>query len=241
MPQHTWKGTWRGKSPDGLSHKRAREVVRPTGGIVRGKFPSRKNGRMIHYEGLLELDAIYLFETSPRITRYTEQPETVRYPDGGRLRRYTPDFELTLDSGTTILIEVKPRRNAEEADTLHKLNCVADYFSRHHRQFCVLTDDQIRMEPRQANMRWIYHQSPRVYGSRLKARIALKRLAVDFPMPISVASSLLATYDLDPYSLLLSGLLTCDLCNPVSLDTQLYTNLENGCHDWFFISDRYGF
>lgn len=240
MTQHTWKGAWRGKSPDGLPHQRARDVVRPTGGIVRGKFPSRKNGRMVHHEGLLELDAIYLFETSPRVARYTEQPETVHYPDGARLRRYTPDFELTLDSGDSVLIEVKPRRNAEAADTQHKLNCVADHFSRHHRQFCVLTDDQIRIEPRLTNLRWIYHQAPRVHGSRMKANMALRRLVADFPMSISEASARLAAYDLEPYSLLLAGLLTCDLGCPLRLDTLLHTNLEND-HDWFFISDRYGF
>jgi hypothetical protein len=36
---------------------------------MRGKFPSRKNGRMVHHEGLLELDAIYLFEASPLIAK----------------------------------------------------------------------------------------------------------------------------------------------------------------------------
>jgi len=32
-------------------------------------------------EGLLELDAIYHFENSPLIAAYTEQPETVQYPE----------------------------------------------------------------------------------------------------------------------------------------------------------------
>lgn len=74
MPIHRWQGRWNGRDPVGDSHQRARKVISPSGGIVRGKFPSRKNGRMIHHEGLLELDAIYLFETSPEIARYREQP-----------------------------------------------------------------------------------------------------------------------------------------------------------------------
>jgi len=45
---------------------------------------------MIGHEKLLELDAIYLFETAPQIERYVEQPEKIRYPDGALLRRYTP-------------------------------------------------------------------------------------------------------------------------------------------------------
>ena len=92
-----WTGTWRGILPFGDNHLRAREVVKPTGTIMRGNFPSRKNGRMVQHEGLLERDAIYLFEASYRIKQYREQPITIHYPDGARLRRYTPDFELVLD------------------------------------------------------------------------------------------------------------------------------------------------
>jgi hypothetical protein len=47
---------------------------------------------MVQHEGLLELDAIYLFETTHRVVRYREQPMTLHYPDGTRLRRYTLDL-----------------------------------------------------------------------------------------------------------------------------------------------------
>jgi hypothetical protein len=87
MSKHFWQGHWRGRSPAGDIHQRARNIISPSGGIVRGKFPSRKNGRIIHHEGLLELDAIYLFEASPQIVRYREQPQKIYYPDAARLRR----------------------------------------------------------------------------------------------------------------------------------------------------------
>jgi len=77
MPANFWGGCWKGRVPVGDAHSRAREIISPSGGIVRGKFPSRKNSRMIHHEGLLELDAIYLFEASPNIVRYREQPTTI--------------------------------------------------------------------------------------------------------------------------------------------------------------------
>lgn len=124
MSSHKWQGTWRGQSPAGDTHQRSRIIVRPTGGIVRGKFPSRKNGRMIHHEGLLELDAIYLFEASPQIVRYREQPVTIKYPDGARLRRYTPDFELVLNTGEVVLIEVKPMRSLKDEEVIHRKKAV---------------------------------------------------------------------------------------------------------------------
>jgi hypothetical protein len=140
MSKHLWQGTWQGRSPLGDVHDRARTIVRPTGGIVRGKFPSRKNGRMVHHEGLLELDAIYLFEASPLIAGYREQPITIRYPDGNRLRRYTPDFELRLTTGEIVLVEIKPLRRLRADEVRHTFDLIADHMARSGTSFVILTD-----------------------------------------------------------------------------------------------------
>lgn len=240
MSQISWKGTWRGRCPDGLVHEPARNVVRPTGGIIRGKFPSRKTGRMVKYEGLLEWQALYLFEASPAAVSYAEQPETTRYPDGNRLRRYTPDFEICLRDGASLLIEVKPKRNADKPETRHMLNAAADFYARQGRTLEVLTDEQIRVEPRQANLRWIYHRAPRIRPSDLKGVLALRQLRAAFPMSIRDAVTCLSKIGLDPYTLLMTGSLICDLASPISMDTRLDINLENN-HEWFRISDRLGF
>lgn len=237
---NTWHGTWRGRSPDGLVHKRARQVISSSGGIVRGKFPSRKNGRMVHYEGLLELDAIYLFETSPRIASYREQPETIYYPDGARLRRYTPDFELILTTGEPILIEAKPSRSLEDEDVRHKLDCVSTYFRRSAQPFIILDDGTLRCEPRQANLRAIYHQAPRLRPPVPACRAALSHYADQFPLTIAASIQLLSERGIDPFSLLLAGLLRCDLDQRVSPRTLLA--LTKGDDDaWFCIAHGHGF
>jgi len=92
----------------GIHHTPARRVVRPTGGIFRGRFPSRKSGRTVAFESLIERDALILFEFSRGIVNFREQPYSIYYPFEGRSRKYTPDFELTLASGAVLLIEVKP-------------------------------------------------------------------------------------------------------------------------------------
>lgn len=240
MSQISWKGTWRGRSPDGLRHEPARNVVRPTGAIIRGKFPSRKTGRMVKYEGLLEWGALYLLEASPAVVRYTDQPETTGYPDGNRLRRYTPDFEVCLRDGSSLLIEVKPKANADKPEIRHKLNAAADFYARQGRTLQVLTDEHIRVEPRLANLRWIYHRAPRVRPSDLKGLLALRHLRDVFPMSIRDAATRLSSIGLDPYTLLMAGALVCDLTSPISLDTRLDINLENS-HEWFRVSDRLGF
>lgn len=240
MPHISWTGHWRGRSPDGLSHQRARDVVYPTGGIVRGKFPSRKTGRMVHHEGLLELDALYLFETSPLIVSYAEQPETSYYPDGARTRRYTPDFELVLANDVRVLIEVKPKRNADSPDVKHTLSRVAAFYAQSGRAFQILTDEVIRIEPRLSTLRWIYRQAPRLHSPYLKGVLALRSLAHRFPMSFRAAQESLASFGVDPYSLLIAGALICDLSRPATLDTSLNLNLENR-HEWFRISNQLDF
>ncbi|TYK72030.1 transposase [Comamonas sp. Z1] len=236
----TWRGTWNGRAPDGIVHQRARSIVRPTGGILRGKFPSRKNGRLIHHEGMLELAAIYHFETSPLIARYTEQPQTIHYADGSRLRRYTPDFELFLTNGRAIYIEVKPEKFTEEPSTKHKLLQVNKHFERRNQSYVVLTEKLLQPQPRLSNLRQIYHQAPRLLPSYLKCSLELRRLSALFPLPLGEALTSLSQVGLDPYSLLMMGLLTCELSTNVTENSVLTLVKEND-DAWFRLSDRFDF
>lgn len=240
MPTHFWQGHWRGKAPAGDTHVRARKIIRPTGGIVRGKFPSRKNGRMVHYEGLLELHAIYLFETSPRIVQYREQPLRLRYPDGDRLRRYTPDFELVLKSGEIVLVEVKPRRSLSDEAVQHTLKRITDFLRRSSHSFAVLDDLVIRQEPRLSNLQWIYHRASRVPPTHSAALNAIRQCGFEFPMSVRDLSTRFSAIGMDPFSLLLAGWLTCSLDESVNSETFLKLTKETD-HDWFWIAKKYGF
>lgn len=240
MHRNLWQGTWRGRSPAGDIHQRAREVISPSGGIVRGKFPSRKNGRMVHHEGLLELDAIYLFETSPRIAKYREQPPTLFYPDDVRVRRYTPDFELVLSTGEIVLVEVKPRRSLANDEVRHKLDCVTAHLERSAQPFVILTDETLRQKPRQSNLRSIYHQAARVPPSHDALIAALNRHRNQFPASFRRATELFAERALEPYSLLMAGLLRCELDDPICADTALQIAEEND-DAWFCVTQGYGF
>jgi len=240
MSTHIWQGDWRGRSPAGDIHRRARNVISPSGGIIRGKFPSRKNGRMVHHEGMLELDAIYLFETSPNIVRYREQPMTIHYPDGHRLRRYTPDFELLLVTGETVLIEVKPTRFLEKEEIRHKLDCIEKHINKSSIPFVIITENAIRQEPRLANLRWIYHAAARVPPTSAASQVATSRHRERFPASIKTACEFLSTHNIEPFSLLLAGLLHCALEAPVTFETSINISTETD-HGWFWIAKEHGF
>ena len=240
MATNLWSGQWNGRTPVGDNHRRARQVISPSGGIMRGKFPSRKNGRLVHHEGLLELDAIYLLETSPQVIRYREQPTTITYPDEGRVRKYTPDLEVTLQSGARIWAEVKPAVFLEREEIQHKLACVAAHLMRSGQAFVILTDDVLRQEPRQTNLRTICHRAMRVRPSAAFAQSVLRRCEKDLPASLTRATQLLAAHGAEPYSLLMAGLLRCRLDALLSPETQLTqpTEADDG---WFWLAQEHGF
>lgn len=240
MSKTYWNGTWRGRSPNSAPHTLARQVISRSGGIMRGKFPSRKNGRMVHHEGLLELDAIYLFEASPQVVSYREQPRTILFPDGLRLRRYTPDFELMLSDGECVLVEVKPLRSLQEAEVRHKLQRVAEHLQRSEQTFVVLTDEVLRSEPRQANVRRLYHQTTRRWPTDACCMNALQPYRSLFPMPWSTVKALLAERGVHPANLLFKGMLHCELNAPLTNNTLLHLTEENG-DGWICIAQGHGF
>jgi hypothetical protein len=240
MATSLWTGHWRGNSPNGDAHRRSREVISPSGGIMRCKFPSRKNGRLVHCEGLLELDAAYLFEASPQIAVYREQPAKTHIPDGDRVRRYTPDFELTLTTGESVWIEVKPLRSLENPDVRHRLKMVREHMARSERRFAIFSDDVLRLEPRQANLRQIFHRAGPTSPTVDAAVVGLRRCAEELPAPLHRATALLAKAGLQPYSLLLMGLLRCDLSVPLGPDA-LITLASEDDDGWFRLSQEHHF
>lgn len=240
MSIQMWGRLWQGRSPLGDTHQRSRQIIRSTGGIMRGKFPSLKNGRVVHHEGLLELDAIYLFELSPSIQRYREQPAKVFFSDGQCQRRYTPDFELTLTTGELIWIEVKPLRFLREQETSTRLGHVAAHMSAAGRRFEVLADDVLRLEPRQSTARTIWRRLPRVLPSQVCCAVAIARHQASFPMALDAAQAVMAAEQADVYAAMLYGLLTMDFSLSLSGETLIKLR-EEGDHDWFRISQTRDF
>lgn len=240
MHTNLWNGCWNGSQPVGDSHRRAREVISPSGGIMRGKFPSRKNGRLVHCEGMLELDAAYLFEASPCVTRYREQPTSITYPDDGRIRRYTPDFELTLTTGQVVWVEIKPTSSLLMDEVRRKLSAIREHMRRRERAFDLLSDETLRQEPRRSNVRTILHRASKTPPTVDAALAALRRCAERLPAPLCEISTWLAASGMQPYSLMLMDLLRFELSTPLTPDTLITVTKEND-DAWFRLSEKFDF
>lgn len=217
----------------GIHHTPARQVVRPTGGIFRGRFPSRKSGRSVAFESLIERDAVLLFEFSRGVVRYREQPYSIHYTFEGRPRRYTPDFELTLASGAVLLIEVKPEEKARAPEEEGRLRCIGEHFSELGLPFRVLTDIHIRRGTllRNLNMLFPYLGRPM---SGLQRRLAVAPLLDQPFLTVSQARDRLGSIA-EVWRFLAQDLLTCDLRQQLTESTHLIIqNQEPGDDELHF-------
>nr|WP_226816672.1 TnsA endonuclease N-terminal domain-containing protein [Advenella sp. FME57] len=178
---------------------------------------------------------------SPNIIVYREQPLKIQYADGDRLRRYTPDFKVTLKTGEIVLVEIKHSAFLARAEIRHKYRQISAHMQRIAQAYCIVTDTTIRQEPRLSSLRYVFGQLTR----QIPTQVQLDSVASDLashPVFLKNASiqevnSLLKPYGVSVFDLLASGHLVCDLTQPVQESTQTFINKENH-HEWFRISEE---
>jgi hypothetical protein len=136
-----------GRSYPHLPFHQTRNPVRHTGRGFRAKFSSRKMGRMIRCESLLEMHAVRLAEFARDIQSIEEQPFVLRYRASGRARRYTPDFRFRWKDGRDWVVEVKPQEKMALPRNQSKFARIADVISESGSTFVVLTEAQLRRDP----------------------------------------------------------------------------------------------
>jgi hypothetical protein len=136
---------------------RVRKVITRSGRHHRGKFPSFKLKRTVHWESMLERDAILHAEYHPLVLSYQEQPCVLHYYDTqGEVRNYVPDLRLDLDDGSELFVEVKPSARLQRPDVKGKLEAVAHSLAEQGLRFRVLTEKELRREPLYGNLQRLH-------------------------------------------------------------------------------------
>lgn len=127
---------------------RARKVITRSGRKFRGKFPSRKLGRMVHFESLLERDAIAILEAAADIASYQEQPRRVEYSDGEVIREYFPDFQAVAVTGEVVDVEVKSSAQFHRNAIKKKFSAIWAHYWARGELLAVVTEHDLRGERR---------------------------------------------------------------------------------------------
>jgi hypothetical protein len=124
----------------------SRKVVTRSGRGFRGYFPSKKLNRSVQFESILERDAIKLFEISNEVVTYREQPTIIYYNLDDIQKRYHPDFELVLEDGYVVHVEVKPSIYLTTIKLSAKYQAIAQSYISRTESFVVLTEKELRVD-----------------------------------------------------------------------------------------------
>ncbi|HWW05902.1 TnsA endonuclease N-terminal domain-containing protein [Collimonas sp.] len=203
---------------------RAREPIGRSFGLVRGKFPSRKIGRMVHWESQLERDAVKLFEFSSGISAYREQPMRVYYGHDGKTRRYTPDFEITLHTGEIQFIEVKPLQKTLDPQESARLARIQDHFDQNGNTLRVITEVDIRQKQLLENLDVLFRRRRKTLCA-FDRRTWRKRFGNADTITFDDAVAIIGN-DCDVWHLIEQEILICDLRDTVHGKTILTVTKE---------------
>ena len=200
---------------------RVREPITRSRGKVRGQFPSYKMHRMIAWESQLERRACYLFEFSPGVVAFREQPIKFLIPYFGQIKRYTPDFELIFESGEICYVEIKPKSKLEAPENNSFFKAVFKELKSLGYLFIIITEEELIHPVRERNLTLLRHYlSPPLPQEQIKVASAWLKHATthcNFGNLIQVTGSLTVAY-----SLIAQGHLWIDIKQPFSSHTYIF-------------------
>ena len=204
------------------SHGRVRNPVGRSFKSIRGKYPSRKMGRMIQWESQLERDAILLLEYSSGILAYQEQPRKIIYVIDDKIKTYFPDFEVLHIDRRQGYIEVKPHEIARRPDQVERFTRITDKFADEGSYFMVLTEKNIRKEHLLSNLRLAdRHRS----GSIRPCRWAEQRHLFKHILVTTFVDAQLRLQGIEHvWALIADGIFITDLNNEITAQTNLLIN-----------------
>lgn len=160
------------KSGAATNPRPVRKVVTRSTARVVGYFSSIKMDALIPWESQLELDCLRILEVDNNVIGIHAQPEWVTYACQGRERRYCPDFAVQYRDGSNRRIEVKYEADAVRPEMQERFVAVGSVYSAHRVEFRVMTESEIRREPRLANAKRMLRDLHLVPRSDLSQRVA---------------------------------------------------------------------
>jgi hypothetical protein len=159
-----------------------------------GRLPSYRDAdpALLVFESLLERDLLVLLESDTNTTQIWPQPLTLTVHFLGHVYRPIPDFFSSHKSGERRLWEVRPAVVVLADDTIVQAeidawyDAVADEACRRGFEFHLITERDIRIEPRLSNSRHILRGAGDLVDRR--AISAVRAVLAHLPDPVTLGA-----------------------------------------------------
>jgi hypothetical protein len=203
--------------------KPVRKITNNFGKKNTGFFPSKKNGRSIAYESLLERDYMYLLEYDKEVISFTEQPVTLEYNYLDRKRTYTPDLKVVRKVNTEI-VEIKPKsillQFLNDAKKKAKFDVANYYCVENGYKFKIVTDEDIHNGCILTNIKYLFRYSliyvPPSDELKIKNELALGELDIETLLNRLNPLDNYNQFKVYIYSLIFEGVIRIDLKQPLT-------------------------
>jgi hypothetical protein len=137
------------KSPEwrAAASKRSHELIasgrlRPSVNSKQGWYKSIKAGD-VYFRSSYELAYFKKLDASGEVVTYVSEPFLISYIYKGVRLKYVPDVLVTMTDGTTILVEVKPKKMMLLPKNIAKATAARRYCKRHLLQYITITEDDL--------------------------------------------------------------------------------------------------
>ena len=198
---------------------RVRNPVRRSNMRTTYKYPCWKAGRMLQCESKLEMEAYYLLDAFPAVSRISEQAMRIDFEIDGQPMFHVPDVVLNFGRRVVIL-EIKEDEKAQKRDAQHRTHHLTPALARRGFAYRVLTESLIRRQPRLDNVDWLLRRGRPLVG--LGAASEVRALLAGSGGCCSWGELLARNLDREAAQLVLHGKLWVDLGHPVSLESRVF-------------------
>ncbi|WP_019896665.1 TnsA endonuclease N-terminal domain-containing protein [Methylotenera mobilis] len=204
-------------------NQRMRKVVRRSNYRMTGKFPSLKNGRMMHWESHNELAAFRILEICPNVKSYSEQPALIKYKDHtGIINLHYPDILVKLSGENSLFIEIKPNFALDDLDLEKRATLLKPLLKHEGYDYLMVVSQQLESFSYLENARHLlffgkYQTSENIH--ELTRRAFLSTDTIELSKLTNYLQHELAENYI--YKMIITGFLVCDLSVPLSAESLL--------------------
>lgn len=218
---------------EAMPHDPVRRVIRRGHKGFVGLFPSRKSGRPLEFESLLERNFLCLMEVDPLVNSVRVQPREIRWTIDGTIHRHIPDFEIEYIR-KLVVVEIKPDHKAAQPAFVQRTRIITSVLHKEGIAYRVLTETLICREPALSNakilLRGLAHEPSPAERDAVTAMVAIapqgltiREICLRLSAPPEFANSI--------YAMVMSGeIVLADASAPVNTYSRVKARRYSGGH-----------